>query len=90
MRYGVRPAVQGVTCSCIRRASEALLVAALIEGEVRQAVANAALDTIELYPGLRAAGHPPPNGSWRFTTVSRHDLHHDGVLVRTFQPELSA
>jgi transposase len=69
----------------------ALLIAALIEREVRGGMTRAALDTIELYPELRDCKAPSTERILEiFTTVSRHQLHHDGTPVQTFQPELTA
>jgi len=69
----------------------ALLIAALIEREVRNGMTRAALDTIELYPELRDCKAPSTERILEiFTTVSRHQLHRDGTPVQTFQPELTA
>ena len=69
----------------------ALLIAALIEREVRVAMARAALDTIELYPEFRDCKAPSTERILEiFSTLSRHELHHDDNLVRTFEPELTA
>jgi Domain of unknown function (DUF4277) len=68
----------------------ALLLAALIEREVRDAMSNAALDSIELYPELRDCKAPSTERILEiFSTVARHQLHRDGTLVQTFRPELS-
>ena len=69
----------------------ALLISALIEREVRAGMHQADLDTIELYPELRNCTAPSTERILEiFATVGRHQLHHDGVLVKTFQPELTA
>jgi len=69
----------------------ALLLAALIEREVRNSMARVALDSIELYPELRSCRAPSTERILEiFATVARHQLHHDGTLIQTFQPELSA
>jgi transposase len=69
----------------------ALLIAALIEREVRAGMARAALDTIELYPELRDCKAPSTERILEiFSTLSRHDLHHEDNLVKTFEPELTA
>ena len=69
----------------------ALLIAALIEREVRNGMTRAALDTIELYPELRDCKAPSTERILEiFTTVSHHQLHRDGTPVQTFQPELTA
>jgi transposase len=68
----------------------ALLVAALIERQVRTAMAAAALNHIPLYPELRDCTAPSTQRILEiFTNLARHQLHHDGVLVKTFEPELS-
>jgi transposase len=69
----------------------ALLIAALIEREVRGGMTRAALDTIELYPELRDCKAPSTERILEiFSTLSRHDLHHEDNLIRTFEPELTA
>lgn len=69
----------------------ALLLAALIEREVRDGMTHATLDTIDLYPELRSCRAPSTERIQEiFTSVSRHQLHHDGTLIQTFQPELSS
>jgi transposase len=68
----------------------ALLVAALIERQVRTAMAAAALDNIPLYPEFRDCTAPSTERILEiFTNLARHQLHHDGVLVKTFEPELT-
>jgi len=69
----------------------ALLLAALIEREVRDNMARVNLDSIELYPELRSCRAPSTERILEiFTSIARHQLHHDGALIQTFQPELSA
>jgi len=68
----------------------ALLVAALIERQVRTAMAAAALDNIPLYPEFRDCPAPSTERILEiFATVARHQLHRDGALVQTFEPELT-
>jgi transposase len=68
----------------------ALLVAALIERQVRTAMAAAALDNIPLYPEFRDCTAPSTERILEiFTNLARHQLHRDGVLVQTFEPELT-
>jgi len=68
----------------------ALLVAALIERQVRTAMAAAALNHIPLYPEFRNCTAPSTERILEiFTNLARHQLHHEGVLVKTFEPELS-
>ena len=69
----------------------ALLISALIEREVRTAMQQADLSQIRLYPEFRNCTSPSTERILEiFATVSRHQLHHDGVLVKTFHPELTA
>jgi transposase len=69
----------------------ALLTAALIEREVRNGMRRAALDNIALYPEFRDCKAPSTERILEiFATVERHQLHRDGTLVQTFEPELSA
>ncbi len=68
----------------------ALLLAALIERELRKGMTRAALNTIELYPELRSCSAPSTERILEiFATTARHHLYHDGALVKTFQPELT-
>jgi transposase len=68
----------------------ALLVAALIERQVRTAMAAAALNHIPLYPEFRDCTAPSTERILEiFTNLARHQLHHHDVLVKTFEPELS-
>ena len=69
----------------------ALLISALIEREVRNGMRRVALDNIALYPELRNCKAPSTERILEiFATVARHQLHRDGTLVKTFQPELTA
>lgn len=69
----------------------ALLLAALIEREVRNAMASAALDSIEFYPELRACRAPSTERILEiFAALARHQLHDNGNLIQTFHPELTA
>lgn len=69
----------------------ALLVAALIEREVRTGMQHADLTKIKLYPEFRDCTSPSTERILEiFATLSRHQLHHNGVLVKTFHPELTA
>jgi transposase len=68
----------------------ALLVAALIERQVRTAMAAAALNHIPLYPEFRDCTAPSTQRILEiFTNLTRHQLHRDGILVKTFEPELT-
>lgn len=69
----------------------AMLISALIEREVRAGMHQADLDTIGLYPEFRNCTAPSTARVLEiFATVSRHQLHHHGVPVKTFHPELTA
>jgi len=68
----------------------ALLIAALIEREVRTGMRHAALHDIPLYPEFRDCKAPSTERILEiFATVARHQLHRDGTLVQTFEPELT-
>ncbi len=68
----------------------ALLIAALIEREVRNGMRQATLQNIPLYPELRNCKAPSTERILEiFATVARHQLHRDGTLVQTFPPELT-
>jgi transposase len=68
----------------------ALLLAALIEREVRNSMARVALDSIELYPELRSCRAPSTERILEiFATLTRHQLHDNDRLIQTFQPELT-
>jgi hypothetical protein len=69
----------------------ALLIAALIEREVRNGMRHAALDNLALYPEFRDCAAPSTERILEiFAPLARHHLHRDGALVQTFQPELTA
>lgn len=69
----------------------ALLICALIERVVRHGMRTAALDNIALYPEFRDCKAPSTERILEiFSTVARHQLHRDGALIQTFQPELTA
>jgi transposase len=68
----------------------ALLISALIEREVRTAMKDTDLSQIRLYPEFRNCTSPSTERILEiFSTVSRHQLHHDGALLKTFHPELT-
>ena len=65
----------------------ALLVAALIEREVRTGMRQAAINNIPLYPEFRDCAAPSTERILEiFATVARHQLRRDGALVQTFEP----
>jgi hypothetical protein len=67
----------------------ALLLAALIEREIRTAMATANTRDIPLYPELRACTAPSAERVLEiFTDLTRHELHRNGEHVQTFEPEL--
>lgn len=69
----------------------ALLTGALIERQIRTAMAAAGTSAIPLYPELRACTAPSAERILAlFNDVTRHELHHDGQVVQTFHPELTA
>jgi transposase len=68
----------------------ALVVQALIEREIREAMVNAEARHIPLYPELRACAAPSAARVLEiFSAVSRHHLISDRRLIQTFQPEMS-
>jgi hypothetical protein len=68
----------------------ALLLGALIERQIRNAMKTADTADIPLYPELRACPAPSTERILAvFADITRHELHHDGHLVQTFEPELS-
>ncbi|MGH8961682.1 MAG: IS1634 family transposase [Jatrophihabitantaceae bacterium] len=69
----------------------ALLISALIEREIRTGMQHADLTKIRIYPEFRNCTSPSTERILEiFSTVSRHQLHHDGALIKTFHPELTA
>jgi hypothetical protein len=69
----------------------ALLVAALIERQVRTGMARALLQKIPLYPEFRDCPAPSTERILEiFAAVSRHYLYDHDTLVQTFEPELTA
>ena len=68
----------------------ALLIGALIERQIRTAMAAAHAANIPLYPELRGCAAPSTERIVEiFADLTRHHLHRDGQLVQTFHPELS-
>jgi transposase len=68
----------------------ALLVGALIERQIRTAMHAAATTDIPLYPELRACQAPSAERILAvFADLTRHELHHHGRLVQTFEAELT-
>lgn len=68
----------------------ALLVGALIERQIRTAMRNARTANIPLYPELRACQTPSAERILAvFADLTRHELHHNGQLVQTFEADLT-
>jgi len=68
----------------------ALLIGALIERQIRTAMTAAHAADIPLYPEFRGCAAPSTARIVEiFADLTRHELHRDGRLVQTFQPELS-
>jgi transposase len=68
----------------------ALLIGALIERQIRNAMHAAATNDIPLYPELRACQAPSAERILAvFADLTRHELHHNGRPVQTFEPELT-
>jgi len=68
----------------------ALLAGALIERQIRTAMHNANQSNIPLYPELRACQTPSAERIFAvFADLTRHELHRNGELVQTFEPELT-
>ena len=68
----------------------ALLVAALIERQIRTAMQQASTKDIPIYPELRVCEAPSAERILAvFADLTRHELHRDGRLVQTFEPELT-
>lgn len=68
----------------------ALLTGALIEREIRNAMATAELAAIPLYPELRSCPAPSANRILEiFTGTARHHLVSEGRVIQTFEPTLT-
>jgi transposase len=68
----------------------ALLLAALIERQIRTAMTTAHTRDIPLYPELRACPAPSAERILEiFTDLTRHELHHDGQHLQNFEAELN-
>ena len=62
----------------------------MIEREIRNGMSRAALDNVALYPEFRDCKAPSAERILEiFAALTRHQLHRDGTLVKTFQPELT-
>jgi transposase len=68
----------------------ALLVCALIERELRLAMAREGISELPLYPEERVTSRPTSEQVFRlFNLMERHNLTRDGELVQAFEPNLS-
>lgn len=68
----------------------ALLVHALLEREVRQAMASAKISSLPLYPEERDCRAPSTERILDlFQSLQRHRLHQNRSVLKTFEPELS-
>jgi transposase len=69
----------------------ALLVHALVERQIRTALAGSAAVTIALYPEERQCAAPSAARIFEvFAGLTRHHLYADGRLIETFEPKLDA
>ncbi len=70
----------------------AQVIGALIERQIRNAMAAADIAKIPIYPELRGCAAPSAGKVLQiFADVTRHELHDQhGNLVQTFEPQLTA
>jgi transposase len=68
----------------------ALLVQALIERELRRAMASQGIEELPIYPEQRQCAHPTTEQVLRlFSLAERHQLMQHGRTVQVFQPSLT-
>jgi transposase len=68
----------------------ALLLGALLERQIRTAMRDALTANIPIYPELRACEAPSAERIFAvFADLTRHELHHNGRLVQTFEADLT-
>ena len=68
----------------------ALLVQALIERELRRAMARQAIEELPIYPEQRQCAHPTTEQLLRlFSLAERHQLMQHGRTVQLFHPSLT-
>jgi transposase len=68
----------------------ALLVQALIERELRQAMARQGIDELPIYPEQRQCAHPTTEQVLRlFSLAQRHHLLHNGCTAQVFELKLT-
>lgn len=78
--------IEGLLCCQVI----AMLVQALIEREIRRAMAARGLRQLSLYPEDRGSAAPTAARVLAiFDGLTRHHLLHDGTVVQTFQPDLN-
>ena len=68
----------------------ALLISALIEREVRTGMGRTDLNNIRLHRTPQRTAPSTERILGILAPVARHHLHHDGVLIKTFEPDLTA
>ena len=67
-----------------------MLVQALIERELRQAMRREGIDELPLYPEERKTQRPTAEQILRlFSLTQRHILQQEEVSIHTFEPELT-
>ncbi len=68
----------------------ALLLCALIERELRLAMAREDISDLPLYPEERVTSRPTSEQIFRlFSLAERHTLTREGELIQSFDPDLS-
>ena len=68
----------------------ALLIQALVERELRQAMARHAIHELPIYPEQRQCAHPTTEQVLRlFSMAQRHHLQSQGHILQTFEPSLT-
>lgn len=68
----------------------ALLVQALIERQLRRQMQREEVERLPLYPEERTTERPTAEQIFRlYALMQRHVLHHNGQVVRSFEPELT-
>ena len=68
----------------------ALLIQALVERELRQAMARHGIDELPIYPEQRQCAHPTTEQVLRlFSMTQRHHLQRQGHTLQTFELSLT-
>jgi hypothetical protein len=87
---GITPPLWCICSDTPRCQFLALIVGALIERQIRTAMHDAQTRNIPLYPELRACAAPSAERIFAvFADLTRHELHHNGRHVQTFEAELT-